>query len=170
MNRQQVIAIVAVLGLSFGLFAYMQKQIRKIEAMDYEFENVKIRGIGSQAITLTFDLVLENSSDLDLKVYNIDFKVLWNNQQIGSVKSTQSHIVQKRSTQVVPLTLTLTRDELSEALQQAFSNLQNFLTGVIKIDGTMDVGADFIKIKNYTFDYQQSASNLVGYSLSSIIR
>ena len=104
MNRQQVIAIVAVLGLSFGLFAYMQKQIRKIEAMDYEFENVKIRGIGSQAITLTFDLVLENSSDLDLKVYNIDFKVLWNNQQIGSVKSTQSYIVQKRSTQVVPLT------------------------------------------------------------------
>jgi len=133
MNRQQVIAIVAVLGLSFGLFAYMQKQIRKIEAMDYEFENVKIRGIGSQAITLTFDLVLENSSDLDLKVYNIDFKVLWNNQQIGSVKSTQSYIVQKRSTQVVPLTLTLTRDELSEALQQAFSNLQNFLTGVITL-------------------------------------
>lgn len=170
MNKQQVIALVAVLGLTFGLYSYMQKQSRRIEAMDYEFENVKIRGIGSQAITFTFDLVLENTSDLDLKVYNIDFKVSWNNQQIGSVQSAQSYLVQRRSTQVVPLTLTLTRDELSSALKDAFSNLQNFLSGVVRIQGTMDVGADFIKINDYPFDYQETASNLVGYSVSSIIR
>lgn len=170
MNKQQVIALVAVLGLTFGLYSYMQKQSRRIEAMDYEFENVKIRGIGSQAITFTFDLVLENTSDLDLKVYNIDFKVSWNNQQIGSVQSAQSYLVQRRSTQVVPLTLTLTRDELNSALKDAFSNLQNFLSGVVRIQGTMDVGADFIKINDYPFDYQETASNLVGYSVSSIIR
>lgn len=170
MNKQQVIALVAVLGLTFGLYSYMQKQSRRIEAMDYEFENVKIRGIGSQAITFTFDLVLENTSDLDLKVYNIDFKVSWNNQQVGSVQSAQSYLVQRRSTQVVPLTLTLTRDELNSALKDAFSNLQNFLSGVVRIQGTMDVGADFIKINDYPFDYQETASNLVGYSVSSIIR
>ena len=58
MNRQQIFALVAVVGLSFGLYAYMSKQSRLIEAMDYEFENVKISGIGTQAITMTFDLIL----------------------------------------------------------------------------------------------------------------
>ncbi len=170
MNKQQLFALVAVVGLTFGLYAYMQKQSRRIEAMDYEFENVKITGIGSQAITFTFDLVLENTSDLDLKVYGINFKVMWNNQQVGSVQSTQSYLVQRRSTQVVPLTLSLSRNELSGALRDAFSNLQNFLSGIIRIQGTMNVGADFIKINDYPFDYEDTAANLVGYSLSSIIR
>ena len=95
---------------------------------------------------------------------------MWNNQQVGSVQSTQSYLVQRRSTQVVPLTLSLTRDELNGALRDAFSNLQNFLSGIIRISGTMNVGADFIKINDYPFDYQETAANLVGYSLSSIIR
>ena len=74
MNRQQVFALVAVVGLSFGLYVYMQKQTRLIDTMDYEFENVRLTGIGSQAVTLSFDLVLENKSDLDLNINNIDFK------------------------------------------------------------------------------------------------
>ena len=163
MNRQQIFALVAVVGLSFGLYAYMSKQSRLIEAMDYEFENVKISGIGTQAITMTFDLILENTSALDLKIYNIDFKVLWNNEQVGSVKSTQSYLIQRRSTQVVPLTLTLVRSEMNQALQSAMTNLQSF-----RITGNMDVGADFLTIRDYPFEYEDTASNLVGNTLSSI--
>lgn len=169
MNKQQILALVAVVGLSFGLFAYMRKQSNKIEAMDYEFENVKVRGIGTEAITFSFDLVLENTSTLDLKIYNIDFKVFWNNQQIGYVQTNQSYLIPKKSTQVVPLTLTLTRAELSDALKQSLGNLQSFLGGVVKISGTMDVGADFLKIKDYAFDYEETARNLVG-GITSIIR
>lgn len=168
MNRQQIFALVAVLGLSIGLYAYMQKQSRRIEAMDYEFDNVKLAGIGSQAITMSFDLVLENTSDLDLKIFNIDFKVLWNNEQVGSVQSSQSYLVQRRSTQVVPLTLTLMRSEMNQAIASATTNLQNFLSGRVRIAGTMDVGADFLTIRDYPFEYEDTASNLVGYSLGSV--
>ena len=87
MNRNQIFSLVAFIGLSLGLYSYMQKQSRLIEAMDYEFDNVKLSGIGTQSITMSFDLILENTSDLDLKIYNIDFKVLWNNEQVGSVQS-----------------------------------------------------------------------------------
>ena len=168
MNRQQIFALVAVVGLSFGLYSYMSKQSRLIEAMDYEFENVKLTGIGSEAITMSFELILENTSDLDLKIFNIDFKVLWNNEQVGTVQSSQSYLIQRRSSQVVPLTLTLMRSEMTQALQSAMSNLQSFLSGRVRISGTMDVGADFITIRDYPFEYEDTASNLVGYSLSSI--
>tara|TARA_R100000406_G_scaffold83102_2_gene65513 strand:+ start:537 stop:1058 length:522 start_codon:yes stop_codon:yes gene_type:complete len=168
MNRQQVFALVAVVGLSFGLFAYMQKQTRLIDTMDYEFENVRLTGIGSQAITLSFDLVLENKSDLDLKINNIDFDVLYNNSPVGKVNSVQSYLVQRRSTQVVPLTLTLIRSEMKPAIQQAFSNVQNLLSGRIKIAGTMDVGADFFTTKDFPFEYEDTTANLVGYSISSV--
>ena len=67
MNKTQVFALIAVLGLSFGLYSYIQKQKRFIETMDYEFENVKIQGINSQNITFTFDLVLENLSALSMR-------------------------------------------------------------------------------------------------------
>lgn len=170
MNKTQIIALVAVVGLSFGLFAYLQKQRRKIETMDYEFENVKLTGINSQNITLSFDLVLENTSDLDLKVYDINFAVKWNNSKIGSVQTPRAYIVPKRSTHVVPLVLTINKEEAGAALQNAFSNLQNFLGGVIKIDGTMAVGADVFTIPRYPFEYEDTAANLVGYSISSIIR
>jgi len=170
MNRNQIFALVAVIGLSFGLFAYMQKQRREIETMDYEFENVRIQGINAQNLTFSFDLVLENTSDLDLKVFDIAFAVKWNNQQVGSVATPRAYIVPKRSTQVVPLTLTLNKNELSTALQNAFSNLQNFLGGVIKIEGTMAVGADVLRIPRYPFEYENTAANLVGQSISSIIQ
>lgn len=169
MNRQQILALVTVVGLSFGLFAYMRKQSNKIQAMDYEFENVRVRGIGSDAITFSFDLVLENTSDLDLKIYNIDFDVLWNNQKVGSGGTRDAYLVAKRSTQVVPLTLTLTRSELTGALNNTLGNLQSFMGGVVKIEGKMDVGADFLKIKDYAFDYEETARNIVG-GITSIIR
>ena len=164
MNRQQIFALVAVVGLSFGLYAYMSKQSRLIEAMDYEFENVKLSGIGTQAITMTFDLILENTSALDLKIYNIDFKVLWNNEQVGSVQSSQSYLIQRRSTQVVPLTLTLLRSEI----QTAVGNLQGFLAGRVRITGNMDVGADFLTIRDYPFEYEDTASNLVGNTIGAV--
>ena len=170
MNKTQVIALIAVLGLSFGLISYIQKQKRFIETMDYEFENVKIQGINSQNITFTFDLVLENLSALDLKVYDINFAVKWNNTRVGSVQTPRAYIIPKRSTQVVPLTLTLNRSELTGAVAEAFSNVANFLGGLIKIDGTMSVGADVLTIRDYPFEYEDTASNLVGYSVSSIIR
>ena len=50
MNKTQVFALIAVLGLSFGLYSYIQKQKRFIETMDYEFENVKIRGTLATAV------------------------------------------------------------------------------------------------------------------------
>ena len=168
MNRQQIFALVAVVGLSFGLYAYMSKQSRLIEAMDYEFENVKLSGIGTQAITMTFDLILENTSALDLKIYNIDFKVLWNNEQVGSVQSSQSYLIQRRSTQVVPLTLTLLRSEMNQALQTAVGNLQGFLAGRVRITGNMDVGADFLTIRDYPFEYEDTASNLVGNTIGAV--
>lgn len=138
--------------------------------MDYEFENVKVSGIGKEAVTLSFELVLENTSDLDVKIYNVDFKVMWNNTQIGKVSSRQAYIVPKRSTKVVPLTLTLSRNEMNEAVKEAFSSLQGFMAGIIKISGTMDVGADVIKISNFPFDYETSASNLVGQTIQSVIQ
>ena len=168
MNRQQIFALVAVVGLSFGLYAYMSKQSRLIEAMDYEFENVKLSGIGTQAITMTFDLILENTSALDLKIFNIDFKVLWNNEQVGSVQSSQSYLIQRRSTQVVPLTLTLLRSEMNQALQTAVGNLQGFLAGRVRITGNMDVGADFLTIRDYPFEYEDTASNLVGNTIGAV--
>lgn len=168
MNRQQIFALVAVIGLTFGLYSYLSKQSRLIEAMDYEFENVKLTGIGSEAITMSFELILENTSDLDLKIFNIDFNVLYNNEQVGSVQSSQSYLIQRRSSQVVPLTLTLMRSEMNQALQSAMTNLQSFLGGRVRITGTMDVGADFITIRDYPFEYEDTASNLVGYSLSSV--
>jgi LEA14-like dessication related protein len=138
--------------------------------MDYEFENVRVAGIGKEAVTLSFELVLENTSDLDVKIYNVDFKVLWNNTQVGKVNSRQAYIVPKRSTKVVPLTLTLSRNEMNEAIRDAFSSLQSFVSGVIKIQGSMDVGADVIKISNFPFDYEVPASNLVGNSIQSVIQ
>jgi len=168
MNRQQIFALVAVVGLTLGLYVYMSKQSRLIEAMDYEFENVKITGIGSESITLSFDLALENTSDLDLKIYNIDFKVLWNNEQVGTVKSSKSYLIQRRSSQVLPLTLTLMRSEMNQALQNALGNVQSFLTGRVRITGNMDVGADFLTIRDYPFEYEDSAANLAADSLSSI--
>jgi LEA14-like dessication related protein len=168
MNRNQIFSLVAVIGLSLGLYAYMQKQSRLIEAMDYEFDNVKLTGIATNALTMSFDLVLENTSDLDLKIYNIDFKVLWNNEQVGSVKSSESYLIQRRSTQVVPLTLTLMRSEMNQAIAAATSNLQTFLAGRVRISGNMDVGADFLTIKDYPFEYEDTASNLVGNSIGAI--
>ena len=138
--------------------------------MDYEFENVKVSGIGKEAVTLSFELVLENTSDLDVKIYNVDFKVMWNNTQIGKVASRQAYIIPKRSTKVVPLTLTLSRNEMNETIKDAFSSLQGFMGGIIKISGTMDVGADVIKISNFPFDYETSASNLVGQTIQSVIQ
>ena len=85
------------------------------------------------------------------------------------MQTNQSYLIPKKSTQVVPLTLTLTRAELSDALKQSLGNLQSFLGGVVKISGTMDVGADFLKIKDYAFDYEETARNLVG-GITSIIR
>ena len=168
MNRNQIFSLVAFIGLSLGLYSYMQKQSRLIEAMDYEFDNVKLAGIGTQSITMSFDLILENTSDLDLKIYNIDFKVLWNNEQVGSVQSAESYLVQRRSTQVVPLTLTLMRSEMNQAIAEATTNIQNFLSGRVRISGNMDVGADFLTIRDYPFEYEDTASNLVGNTLSSI--
>ena len=168
MNRNQIFSLVAFIGLSLGLYSYMQKQSRLIEAMDYEFDNVKLAGIGTQSITMSFDLILENTSDLDLKIYNIDFKVLWNNEQVGSVQSAESYLVQRRSTQVVPLTLTLMRSEMNQAIAEATTNIQNFLSGRVRISGIMDVGADFLTIRDYPFEYEDTASNLVGYSINSV--
>ena len=168
MNRNQIFSLVAFIGLSLGLYSYMQKQSRLIEAMDYEFDNVKLAGIGTQSITMSFDLILENTSDLDLKIYNIDFKVLWNNEQVGSVQSAESYLVQRRSTQVVPLTLTLMRSEMNQAIAEATTNIQNFLSGRVRISGNMDVGADFLTIRDYPFEYEDTASNLVGYSVTNL--
>ena len=168
MNRNQIFSLVAFIGLSLGLYSYMQKQSRLIEAMDYEFDNVKLAGIGTQSITMSFDLILENTSDLDLKIYNIDFKVLWNNEQVGSVQSAESYLVQRRSTQVVPLTLTLMRSEMNQAIAEATTNIQNFLSGRVRISGNMDVGADFLTIRDYPFEYEDTASNLVRYSINSV--
>lgn len=168
MNRNQIFSLVAFIGLSLGLYSYMQKQSRLIEAMDYEFDNVKLSGIGTQSITMSFDLILENTSDLDLKIYNIDFKVLWNNEKVGSVQSSESYLVQRRSTQVVPLTLTLLRSEMNQAIAEATTNIQDFLSGRLRISGNMDVGADFLTIRDYPFEYEDTASNLVGYSINSV--
>ena len=83
MNRGQIISLVAVVGLTIGLVMYIQKQSQRLYMMDYEFKNVKISGIGSQAITFSFDLELTNTSDLYVKVRDVNFKVLWNNKQVG---------------------------------------------------------------------------------------
>jgi len=59
---------------------------------------------------------------------------------------------------------------MNEAIRDAFSSLQSFVSGVIKIQGSMDVGADVIKISNFPFDYEVPASNLVGNSIQSVIQ
>ena len=68
MNRAQIFALVALVGLSIGLYSYVQKQTKRLYMMDYEFENVRVTGIGKEAVTLSFELVLENTSDLDVKI------------------------------------------------------------------------------------------------------
>ena len=169
MNRGQIFALIAFVGLTVGLVVYVQKQTKYIEGMDYEFTNFKITGLGQTNLTFSFDLILDNQSAFDLKVSSVDFKVYWNNQQVGSVVSNQKYLVPKRSKKVLPLMLTLDKTDLSVALQDAFSSLQSFLGGTIKVKGTMDVGADFINIKDYPFEYTDTASNLVGYSVESLL-
>ncbi len=169
MNRGQIISLVAVVGLTIGLVMYIQKQSQRLYMMDYEFKNVKISGIGSQAITFSFDLELTNTSDLDVKVRDVNFKVLWNNKQVGKVESRQAYLIPKRSTKALPLVLTLSRSELNEAVGDALSSLQNFIQGVVKIQGTMNISADFFTINQFPFDYEDTASNVVGYSISSVI-
>lgn len=169
MNRGQIISLVAVVGLTIGLVVYIQNQSKRLYMMDYDFKNVKIQGIGSQAITFSFDLELENTSDLDVKVDNINFKVSWNNQQIGRVESRQKYLIPKRSKKALPLVLTLSRAELNTAVGEALSSIQSFTQGVIRVQGTMDISADVFTIKQFPFDYEETASNLVGYSISSVI-
>jgi hypothetical protein len=57
---------------------------------------------------------------------------------------------------------------MNQALQSAMTNLQSFLAGRVRITGNMDVGADFLTIRDYPFEYEDTASNLVGNTLSSI--
>lgn len=169
MNRGQILSLVVFVGLTIGMVAYVQKQSKYIEGMDYELGNFKISGWGQTNLTFTFDLTLDNQSNFDLKVSKVDFKVFWNNMQVGAVVSNQKYLVPKRTRKAIPLILSLDRTELSSALQDAFSSPQEFLSGVVAIKGTMDVGADFIDIRDYPFEYTDTAANLVGYSLNSVL-
>ncbi len=168
MNKGQVISLLAVVGLTIGLVIYVQKQSQRLYMMDYEFKNVKIQGIASQAITFSFDLELTNTSDLDVKVKDVNFSVLWNNKKIGKVESRQAYLIPKRTTKALPLVLTISRSEVSEAVGDALSSLQDFVQGVVKVTGTMNISADFFTINQFPFDYEDTASNLVGYSISSV--
>ena len=44
---------------------------------------------------------------------------------------------------------TLSRSELNEAVGDALSSLQNFIQGVVKVQGTMNISADFFTINQF---------------------
>ena len=52
MNRQQIFALVAVVGLSFGLYAYMSKQSRLID-YPFEYEDTASNLVGNTLSSIT---------------------------------------------------------------------------------------------------------------------
>ena len=73
----------SVLGAGF----YFYKQYQIASEVDFDFKNFKLDGASANNAVIAMDIVVDNKTNLDLKVYGVQLKAFLDEDKIGEVNN-----------------------------------------------------------------------------------
>lgn len=151
----------SVLGAGF----YFYKQYQIASEVDFDFKNFKIDGASANNAVIAMDIVVDNKTNLDLKVYGVQLEAFLDEDKIGEVNNKTLTLLPKKSVSSVPLSINVNLSALGTSVSSIISNLNDARNAEISIKGSMDFGSGLIRVSNYKFDYRENLASLILQSI-----
>jgi LEA14-like dessication related protein len=153
-----------------GLIAFtsnfISKQVKLLKESNFEFVGTKITKLSLSKITIRLDWKIINKSDIGAIVSNQEFDVFLNDTFIRTIGYTEPLKIRNNSETIVPTYISLEPEDLKKI---GLNNLSKFLTSEgrktlnLKVVGTFDVKVEFINIKKFPFEFEDTIENIYNY-------
>jgi LEA14-like dessication related protein len=164
-------AIKISMGLFIGgLIAYtsnfIYRQISLLKESNFEFAGTKITKLSLRKITIRLDWRIINKSDIGAVVSNQEYQVFLNNTFIRKIGYTEPLKIPNNSETTVPTYISIEPEDLKKI---GLNNLSKFLTSEgretlrLKVVGSFDVKVEFINIKKFPIEFEDTIENIYNY-------
>jgi len=160
LKAKNVILTLGGLGLA-GAGYYVYRQFQIAQQVDYDFKNFKIADASANRAVISMDIVIDNKTNLDLKVYSISASAFIDETQVGQALNKTKTLLPKKTVSSVPLSIEIDLGAVGTSLTAIVSNLQTARTAELKILGAMDFGTGIFRVPNYDFDYSENLASLI---------
>lgn len=157
---KNIILGLGAVGLVGGAF-YLYKQVELVSQVGYDFKNFKVDQASANNAVIGFDIVIKNSSSLNLKVYGVFLEVFIDGLKVGEVRNKTLTLLPENSTSAIPLKLSINLSSFGAGITQIITNLKQAKNANLHIEGTMDFGAGILRKTNYEFKYDQNLTSLI---------
>lgn len=164
MSQTKIIVGLGVVSIA-GIAYYAYKQYQIASEVDYEFKNFRISDASANNAVIGADVVIDNKTNLDLKVYGINLVAKLDGVEIGKVSNKTQTLLPKKKKSSIPIAIKVNLSSLGTSLNSIVSNIQSIQNAKIEIKGNMDFGASIFRVNNYEFDYDENLASIVIQSL-----
>lgn len=164
MKPKNVILALSGLGVA-GASYYFYKQYKVASQVDYDFKNFRVEGASSNNAVLGIDIVIDNKTNIDLKVYGVKVEAFLNNSKVGEATNRTLTLLPKKTVSSLPLSINVNLSALGTSIASIVGNLNAARSAEIAIKGSMDFGAGILRITNYDFDFKENLASIILQSI-----
>ena len=164
MKAKNVILALGGLGVA-GAGYYFYKQYKVASEVDYDFKNFRVEGASANNAVLGMDIVIDNKTNLNLKVYGVKVEAFLNDSKVGEATNRTLTLLPKKSVSSLPLSVNVNLSALGTSVASVVSNLNAARSAELSIKGKMDFGTGILRVSNYDFDYKENLASIILQSI-----
>jgi LEA14-like dessication related protein len=165
--RKSIMAVGIVTSLAaigYGIYLFYKRQIALALQYCYKISNIKIYHVRKDSISFELFVKIQNKSDFSLTINSYDLNIILNDRQIARIKSEKFYKITPSGISEISLAVdfdpskVFDKDYLASLLSYMVVDQSKI---VLKIKGTLNVSMDFIRLKDFDFEYSTTMSKIV---------
>ena len=140
---------------SYGAYRYYNSQISILENSDISLQNVELINQNKTNVTFRFNLKITNNSEQKFTIKNYSIQLLFNNNFIGNVNSSDLNTVIQPNGGTTPISFDFSFNPSQIGLVDILSGLiSNKLKSTLSLRGRVVVKKGFFTVNSpLNFDY-----------------
>ena len=157
-----IVASVAAIG--YGIYLFYKRQVALALQYCYKLHGIKIFHVRKDSINFEIGVKIQNRSNVTVTMNGYDLDVYMNEKKIANVKSDKRFIIAQSGISEVAFEVDFDPSKIFDA-KYLLTILAYWLTDqsriVLRVTGTLNLSMDFIRMKDFKFDYQTTVQEIV---------
>jgi LEA14-like dessication related protein len=157
-----IVASVAAIG--YGVYLFYKRQVALALQYCYKLSGIKIFHVRKDSINFEITVKIQNKSNVTVTMNGYDLDIYMNEKKIANVKSERRFIIAQTGVSEVAFEVDFDPSKVFDA-KYLLNLLAYWLTDqtkiVLRVTGSLNLSMDFIRMKDFKFDYQTTISEIV---------